>query len=160
MLVDPVSVATLGGGIALAGGLAGSAIGISIAASAGTAILSQDSKQLKNVIILASIPMSQTFYGLIVLVLVLTSVTPKLATMSGSGVGSGFAVLACSVIAALAFGTSGAWKGIVCASGISFLPKTKGRILTNSIMLAVFVELISVLGLVFTIMALTMLGLM
>jgi len=47
----------------------------------------------------------------------------------------------------------------VCASGISLLPKTKGRILTNAMMLAVFVELLGVLGLVFTIMALSMLGL-
>ncbi|GAH54220.1 unnamed protein product, partial [marine sediment metagenome] len=39
-------------------------------------------------------------------------------------------------------------------------PKTKGRIFTSSMMLAVFVELLGVLGLVFTIMALTMLGLM
>jgi len=160
MLLDPVAVATLGGGIALAGGVAGSAIGISTAASAGIAILSREPKQIRNVIILASIPMSQTFYGLIILVLVLTSVIPKLATIPGGAGSSGFAVLACSVIAALSFAFSGAWKGRVCASGISFLPKTKGRILTNSLMLAVFVELISVLGLVFTIMALNMLGLM
>jgi len=160
MLTDPASLATIGGGIALAGGVAGSAIGIAIAASAGAATLSQDRTQLRNVIILASIPMSQTFYGLIVLVLVLTQAIPKLATMTGDGGIDGFAVLACTVIAALAFCTSGAWKGNVCASGISFLPKTKGRILTNSLMLAVFVELIAVLGLVFTIMALSMLGLM
>ena len=156
MLLDPVSVATLGGGRALAGGVSGSAIGISTAASAGTAILSREPKQIRNVIILASIPMSQTFYGLIILILIITSVVPQLPATGGSG----FTVLACSVIAALSFAFSGAWKGRVCASGISFLPKTKGRILTNSLMLAVFVELISVLGLVFTIMAFTMLGLM
>jgi F0F1-type ATP synthase membrane subunit c/vacuolar-type H+-ATPase subunit K len=40
------------------------------------------------------------------------------------------------------------------------LSKTGGRILTNGIMLAVFVELLAVLGLVFSIMALSMLGLM
>lgn len=159
MLTDPASLAALGGGIALAGGVAGSAIGIAIAASAGAATLSQDSGQLRNVIVLASIPMSQTFYGLITLMLILTVVVPKLA-ITTAGDGSGFTALACSAIAALAFCTSGAWKGAVCASGISQLPKTKGRILTNSMMLAVFVELIGVLGLVFTIMAFTMLGLM
>ena len=156
MLTDPVSLATLGGGIALAGGVIGSAIGIARAASAGTATLSQDRTQFRNVIILASIPMSQTFYGLIVLILILTAVIPGLPPTGGSG----FAVLGCSIISAVAFYTSAAWKGNVCASGISLLPKTKGRILINSLMLAVFVELIAVLGLVFTIMALTMLGLM
>jgi len=155
MLTDPASLATIGGGIALAGGLIGSAIGIDIDASAGAATLSQDRTQLRNVIILAALPMSRAFYGIIVLVIVLTVVIPKLATVP-----DGFAVLACSLIAALSFGASGAYQGSVCASGISFLPKTKGKILTNSIMLAVFVELLAVLGLVFTIMPLTMLGLM
>jgi V/A-type H+-transporting ATPase subunit K len=155
MLTDPASLATIGGGIALAGGLIGSAIGIAIAASAGAATLSQDRTELRNVIILAALPMSRAFYGIIILVIVLTVVVPKLATVS-----DGFAVLACTLIAALSFGASGAYQGSVCASGISFLPKTKGKILTNSIMLAVFVELLAVLGLVFTIMPLTMLGLM
>lgn len=155
MLTDPASLATIGGGIALAGGLIGSAIGIAIAASAGAATLSQDRTQLRNVIILAALPMSRAFYGIIILVIVLTVVVPKLATVP-----DGFAVLACTLIAALSFGASGAYQGSVCASGISFLPKTKGKILTNSIMLAVFVELLAVLGLVFTIMPLTMLGLM
>jgi len=78
--------------------------------------------------------------------------------MSDGG-GMGLAVLGIGVIAALAEGFSGAFQGSVCASGISLLPKTKGQILTNSMMLAVFVELIGVLGLVFAIMALSMLGL-
>ena len=155
MLLDPASVATLGGGIALAGGLAGSAIGIAIAASAGAATLSQDRTQLRNVIILAALPMSRAFYGIIVLLIVLSTVVPKLTTVP-----DGFVVLSCAVIAAFSFGVSGACQGYVCASGISFLPKTKGKILANSIMLAVFVELLAVLGLVFTIMSLTMLGVM
>ena len=158
MIADPASLAIIGGAIALAGGVAGSSLGIANAASAGVATLSQDSKQLRNVIILSSIPMSQTFYGLIILVLILTTVIPKLAAMPDAG-GSGFAVLGCGIIAAFAEAFSGAYQGSVCASGISLLPKTKGRILTNSMILAVFVELIGVLGLVFTIMALSMLGL-
>ncbi len=157
MIIDSASLATLGGGIALAGGLIGSAIGIAIAASAGAATLSQDRTQLRNVIILAALPMSRAFYGIIMLVIVLTVVVPELELAT---VSDGFAVLACTLIAALSFGASGAYQGSVCASGISFLPKTKGKILTNSIMLAVFVELIAVPGLVFTIMALSMLELM
>ncbi len=160
MIIDSASLATLGGGIALAGGLIGSAIGIAIAASAGAATLSQDRTQLKGVVILAALPMSRAFYGIIILVIVLTAVVPKLPTVPTGVEGSGFAVLACTLIAALAFGTSGAYQGSVCASAISFLPKTKGKILPNSLMLAVFVELIAVLGLVFTIMALSLRGLM
>jgi V/A-type H+-transporting ATPase subunit K len=69
-------------------------------------------------------------------------------------------VLGAGLIAGAAECFSAIYQGNVCASGISLLPKTKGRILTNAIMLAVFVELLGVLGLVFTIMSLTMLGLM
>ncbi len=158
MLISPESLAVIGGAIALAGGLAGSAIGIGIAGSAGAATLSEEPGQLRNVILLASLPMTQTFYGLITLILILTTVIPNLSTMSDGG-GMGFAVLGIGVITAAAEAFSGAYQGSVCASGISLLPKTKGRILTNSMMLAVFVELIGVLGLVFAIMALALLGL-
>ena len=158
MLISPESLAVIGGAIALAGGLAGSSIGIGIAGSAGAATLSEEPSQLRNVIVLASLPMTQTFYGLITLILILTTVIPRLAVMPDAG-GSGFAILGVGVIVAFAEAFSGAYQGSVCASGISLLPKTKGKILTNSMMLAVFVELIGVLGLVFAIMALSMLGL-
>lgn len=151
------ALATFGGAMALAGGLAGSAIGIANAASSGVATLSEDSGQLRNVIVLASLPMTQSFYGLIILIIILTVVLPKLAA---AGVGAGVAVLGVGIMAGFAELASAIFQGAVCSSGISLLPKTKGRILTASMMLAVFVELIGVLGLVFTIMALSILKLM
>ncbi len=157
MLMSPESLAILGGAIALAGGLAGSSIGIGWAGSAGAAILADDPKQLRNVIVLAALPMTQTFYGLIILIIILTTVMPRVAEM---GAGYGFAVLGIGVIAAAAEVFSAAYQGAVCASGISLLTKTKGRIFTNTIMLAVMIELFGVLGLVFTIMALSMIGVM
>ena len=156
MLFDPASLATLGGALALIGGLVGSSIGIGIAGSAGVATLSEDSGQFRNVIILASLPMTQTFYGLIVLIIILTTAVPSVAAEGGAG----FMILGIGLIAGAAECWSAIYQGHVCASGISLLPKTKGRILTNSIMLAVFVELLGVLGLVFSIMSLTMLELM
>ena len=155
-MIDPGALASLGGALALAGGLVGSAIGIAIAASAGLATLSEDPRQLRNVLILTSMPMTQSFYGLIVLILIITQVLDKMPA-EGSG---GFATLGVCLIATSAFAASAIYQGMVCASGISMLPKTKGKILTSSMMLAVFVELIAVLALVFTIMAFTMLGLM
>jgi V/A-type H+-transporting ATPase subunit K len=100
--------------------------------------------------------MTQSFYGLIVLILVLTSVLPNIPAQGSAGT----IALAVSLIAAFAFGFSAVYQGMVCASGIAMLPKTQGKILTSSMMLAVFVELIAVLALVFTIMAFTLLGLM
>jgi V/A-type H+-transporting ATPase subunit K len=112
---------------------------------------------LRNVIVLASMPMTQSFYGLIILIIILTVVFPKVATAT---LGAGLGVLAIGIMAGFAEIFSAIYQGSVCASGIALLPKTKGRILTASMMLAVFVELIGVLGLVFTIMALSILKLM
>jgi len=156
MLFDPVSLATIGGALALIGGLIGSSIGIGIAGSAGAATLSDEPGQFRNVIILASLPMTQTFYGLIVLIMVITAVVPKIPVDGGAGA----MVLGAGLITGAAECFSAIYQGKICASGISLLPKTQGRILTSSIMLAVFVELLGVLGLVFAIMSLTMLGLM
>lgn len=156
MLITPSSLAVLGGAIALAGGLLGSSIGIATAASAGTATLAEDRGQFRSVIVLASLPMTQSFYGLIVLILIMTAVVPKLPETGGAG----FMVFSIGLMVAAAECFSAIHQGNVCASGISLLPKTKGQIFTHSMMLAVFVELLGVLGLVFAIMALSMLGLM
>jgi len=150
------ALATIGGSLALIGGLAGSAIGIGLAATAGVATLSEDSGQLRNVVVLASLPMTQTFYGLIILIIILTVVIPNIPT-SGS---AGLAIAAIGTMGGAAELFSAIFQGSVCASGIALLPKTKGQILTSSMMLAVFVELIGVLGLVFVIMAFSILELM
>jgi len=154
-LIGPAAMAVLGGALALAGGLAGSAMGIGWAASAGVATLSEDKGQLRNVIVLASLPMTQTFYGLIVFILILTTVKDNMA-----GSMDGLSVIGLGIFAGLAQFFSAAYQGSICASGISLLPKTKGEILSNSIMLAVFAELLGVLGLVFAIMGLSLLDLM
>ena len=153
-MFDPMFLAMLGGVLALIGGILGSVFGIAKAASAGAATLSEDPGQFRSVIVLASLPMTQTFYGLIIMILIITAVVPKVEAG-----GNGMAVLAIGLIGFMAEFFSAIYQGSVCASGISLLPKTKGQIFTSSMMLAVFVELLGVLGLVFSIMALTMLGL-
>ncbi|MFC2019046.1 ATPase [Chloroflexota bacterium] len=156
MLFDPASLATFGGALALLGGLVGSSIGIGIAGSAGAATLSEEPGQFRNVIVLSSLPMTQTFYGLIVLILIITAVVPNMPAEGGAG----FMVLGAGLAAGFAECFSAIYQGNVCAAGISLLPKTKGKILTNAMMLAVFVELLGVLGLVFAIMTISLLGLL
>jgi V/A-type H+-transporting ATPase subunit K len=156
MLFEPASLATIGAALALIGGLIGSSIGIGIAGSAGAATLSEDSGQFRNVIILASLPMTQTFYGFIVLILILSGPAANMPNVSGAG----SMLLGIGLITGAAELASAIYQGHVCASGISLLPKTKGKILTNAVMLAVFVELLGVLGFVFAIVSMSMLGLM
>ena len=148
------ALAIIGGALALAGGLVGSAIGIAIAGNSGVATLSEDPKQFRNVLLMASLPMTQTFYGLIILILI---VSASNATMTDA---AGYAVLGAGIMAMVAELFSAIYQGTVCASGIALLPKTEGKILTPGIMMAVYVELIGVLGLVFTIIALSLSGLM
>ena len=150
------ALAVIGGALALAGGLAGSAIGIGRAASAGVATLSEDAGQLRNVLILASLPMTQSFYGLIMLIFTLSVV--KLPEVDGTA--AGLAVLGLGSFVGIGQIFSAAFQGSICASGISMLPKTKGQILTNSMMLAVFAELVGLLALVFAIMGLALLEVM
>ncbi len=158
MLISPESLAVLGGAVALAGGIAGSSIGVGWAGGPACAALAEDPGQLKNVLILVSLPLTQTFYALIILILIITTVVPNISAMPDPR-GAGFAVFACGLISSSAELWSAAYQGAICGSGISLLVKTKGQILANSIMLAVFVELLGVLGMVFTIMAFSMLGL-
>jgi V/A-type H+-transporting ATPase subunit K len=73
--------------------------------------------------------------------------------------GNGLAVLGCGIFVAAAEGFSAAYQGAICASGISLLPKTKGKLLTTTMILAVLVELWGILGIVFTVLVLSLLGL-
>ena len=154
--MEPTSLAILGGVVAQVGGIIGSCVGIVIAAAAGAATLSEDPKQFRSVIVLTALPITQTFYALIVLVLIITSVVPNLPA-EGSG---GLAVLFIGFITGAAELFSAWYQGVICASAISVLPKTKGGIFVPGIVLAALVELLGQLGMVFAIMALSMLGLM
>ncbi len=154
--MEPTSLAILGGVLAQVGGIIGSCVGIVIAASAGAAALAEDPKQFRSVIVLTALPITQTFYALIVLVLIITSVVPKLPAEGNAG----FAVLFIGLITAAAEFFSAWYQGVICASAISVLPKTKGGIFVPGIVLAALVELLGQLGMVFAIMALSMLGLM
>lgn len=147
------ALAVIGGSLALAGGLAGSSIGIGVAGSAGAATISEDPKQMRNVLLLASLPMTQTFYGLIILLYIITQVVQPNPELS---LDLGLRILGVGLIAAFAEGFSAAYQGVICGSGIALLPKTKGQILGSAIILAVYAELFGVLGMVFAILTLTL----
>lgn len=146
-------IAILGGTLALASGMIGSVVGIGSAASAGTATLAEDPKQFRNVLVLAAMPTTQTFYGLIILIYILLfAIKPEMTFEQA------LKVFAAGLIGVASEGPSAAFQGFICASGIAMLPKTKGKIFVSAMMLAVYAELIGILGLVFTILALILMG--
>jgi V/A-type H+-transporting ATPase subunit K len=150
-----VGIAYTGAIVALIGGLWGSSIGIEKAGKAGTAALAEDPKQFRNVFLLAALPMTQTFYGLIVMIYFITNI-PHSPT--GIGMSKALAILGLGLAAAIAELFSAWYQGIVCASGISELPRTKGKITFSTMILAVYVELIGILGMVFALLGFSMIS--
>jgi len=145
MLEISTFVATFGIALGLAGGLAGSSIGTAKAASVGLSVLAEEPGFFRQVIILSALPMTQTFYGLIFTLLGLTTVMPTITLTplkAWAFLGIGIAVFSAEF--------ASAWmQGVVCMSGIAELPKTKGAVWIHTMILASYVELFGILGLVF-----------
>ncbi len=155
-MVDPIAqgLALAGGAIALLGGLAGSSIGIGRAGSAGTAALTISKRYTGSIFLLAALPITQTFYGLIVLINFILYVNSH----PDIDLTKGIALLALGAMVAAAEAYSAKKQGDICASGIAELPRTRGKITFNAIIMAVYVELLGILGMVFSFMALSLIG--
>ncbi len=156
MLVTQQALAVIGGVLALTGGVIGSALGMGISCPAGVAALGEDPGQFRNVITLAAMPLTQTFYGLVTLIIILNSAVPNVPAEGATGL----AILAIGAITGCAEFFSAIWQGTIAASGIALLPKTKGRIFTSTFLLALYDELPGVFGIVWAIIALKLLKLM
>jgi V/A-type H+-transporting ATPase subunit K len=148
-----IGLAYASAALALMGGLVGSSIGIYKAGVAGTAALAEDPKQFRNVFILAALPMTQTFYSLIIMIQVMSYVSSHMQTLTFD---KSLGILGLSLAVALAELFSAWYQGKVCASGITELPRTRGAITFSTLMLAVYVELIGILGMVFGLLGLSL----
>jgi len=149
-----IGIAYIGATIPLLGGLLGSSIGLYKTGSAGTAALAEDLKQFRNVFLLAALPMTQTFYGLIVMVQFMGYISGH----TDMALDKGLAILGLGLASFTAEFFSAWYQGLVCASGIAELPRTKGRITFNTLILAVYIELIGILGMVFGLLGITLIG--
>jgi len=157
-VVDPLGLglARAGAALPLVGGLIGSAMGMYYANSVGVNILAEDPKQFRNVIFLSALPMTQTFYGLIQMLYIMEVFLR--AREASIDLSLGLAVLGLGLVGLVAELFSAFSQGKICAHGISELIRTQGKILTNAIIMAVYVELWGILGLVFVFLGLSLLG--
>lgn len=153
--MDPLALgfAYAGAAIALLGGFIGSSLGICAAGSAGAAALAEDPKQFRNVLLLASLPMTQTFYGSIVMIQFIYNIK---GIADKIGLETGLAIFALGMAVAFAEWLSAKYQGHVCASGIAELPRTRGAVTFSTMILAVYVELVGILGMVFGILGMTL----
>jgi len=153
-LIDATGLALFAAALPLAGGVIGSSAGIAHAAGAGASVLAEDPAQFRNVLILASLPMTQTFYGLIQMMYMMLVYMPSVEVTMARALG----MVGTGLIGFFAEAASAWAQGIICASGISELPRTKGRNLMSAIIMAVLVELWGILGIVFHILGLSLIG--
>jgi len=153
-MADAMGIAYFAATLPLAGGVLGSSAGIAFAASSGASTLAEDPGQFKNVLILVSLPMTRTFYGLIQMMYMVLVYIPSVEitlTRALGMVGVGLLGFFAQFISAWA-------QGRICASGISMMPLTRGKNLMPTVMKAAFAELLGVLGIVFTILGLLLVG--
>lgn len=154
MAIDPLALAYLGATLPLVGGVIGSSMGLGYSCSAGASVLAEDPAQFRNVLILASLPITQTFYGLIQLIYMMSIYIPSTIITPYKGLG----LVGVGMIGFAAEWFSAWYQGRICAAGIAELPRTKGRNLMNAIIMAVYVELWGILGIVFTVLTLSLIG--
>jgi V/A-type H+-transporting ATPase subunit K len=149
-----LGLAKLGAALPLVGGVIGSSMGMYYANSVAVNVLAEDPKQFRNALFLSALPMTQTFYGLIQMLYILEVFLPK-ATVDLT---VGLAVLGLGLVGFAAELFSAWSQGKICAHGISELIRTQGKILTNAVIMAVYVELWGILGIVFVLLGLSLLG--
>ncbi|MDD5037711.1 MAG: hypothetical protein PHN78_00085 [Dehalococcoidales bacterium] len=154
--MTPQLIATVGAVITEILAMFGSSLGALRGGQAGAATIAEDPKQFRSVIVLAAMPLTQTFYALIVLLIVLTSVVPKLPETGHQG----WIVFAICLITAVAELHSAYFQGLVCTAAITMLPKSKGLVFTPGILMAAYLELGGIVGMVFAIMSFAVMGLM
>ncbi|MCY0868438.1 MAG: ATPase [Desulfurococcus sp.] len=155
--MDPVSqgLAYFAASLPLIGGIMGSNMGMKHSAGVGASVLAEDPTQFKNVLILAALPMTQTFYGLIQMIYILLVYLPGHPEID---LVKALALLGVTLAGFTTEWLSAWYQGIICARGIIELPRTKGKNLVSSIVLAAYVELWGILGIVFTILGLSLIG--
>lgn len=156
-MIDPLGLAYLAAALPLVGGVMGSTMGMKHAASIGASVLSEDPTQFRNVLLLSALPMTQTFYGLIQMIYIISVYLPGVV-QRGITESIALGLLGIGLVGFFSEWFSAWAQGIVCAAGEAELPRTKGKNLMSTVILAVYVELWGILGIVFTILGLSLIG--
>jgi len=138
-------------GAAVAYGLAGigSAIGIGIVGKVANGVLSEDPNKFGSLLLLTALPGTQGFYGFITAFMILFVFFGKAASAM-----AGFQMFAASLPIAIAGFLSAIYQGMVCAAGAGMIAKRPEEV-GKAIVLGVFVETYAVLGLIASILLLT-----
>lgn len=139
--------ALFGGGLAAACGAVGSAIGVANASRVGQGIMAEDPDKFGSVLILASLPGTQGFYGFIVALLVYVlfglSTNPEVPLVAGIGI-----FFAC-LPGAIGFLVSAIFQSVAAQSAILLISRQPEQI-GKAIIFPALVETYAVTSLVVT----------
>jgi V/A-type H+-transporting ATPase subunit K len=150
-MVDGLTLALIGAGLAALLAGIGSAVGIGIAGRSATGVLSEKPERYGQMFLMVVLPGTQGFYGFLAAFLVML----KLNFFAGTGVSQlsltlGLQVLMACLPIAFAGLVSAIFQGKVCAGGILMAAKKPEMAFKAGVVYAVMVEVYAVLGLLVT----------
>lgn len=148
-----LTIAILGGAIAVILGGIGSAIGVGLAGQASSGVMSEDPEKFGSLLLLVALPGTQGIYGFLSAFLIILKVGLIGGTVASPSVFQGWQILIAALPVAFTGLVSGIHQGKVCASGVYMVAK-QPKDLMKPVIMAALVETYAVLGLLITILLL------
>ncbi|MEE8605596.1 MAG: V-type ATP synthase subunit K [Candidatus Aminicenantaceae bacterium] len=148
-----LTIAILGGAIAVILGGVGSAIGVGLAGQASSGVMSEDPEKFGSLLLLVALPGTQGIYGFLSAFLIILKLGLIGGTVASPSVFQGWQILIAALPVAFTGLVSGIHQGKVCASGVYMVAK-QPKDLMKPVIMAALVETYAVLGLLITILLL------
>ncbi|MDI6698251.1 MAG: V-type ATP synthase subunit K [Candidatus Saccharicenans sp.] len=148
-----LTLAILGGALAVFLAGIGSAIGVGLAGQAASGVMSEDPSKFGSMLLLSALPGTQGIYGFLSGFLVILKLGLIGGTALAPTVQQGLQIMFACFPVAFAGLVSGIHQGKVCAAGIYMVAK-QPREMTKPMVLAALVETYAVLGLLATVLIL------
>lgn len=148
-----LTLAVFGGALAVILGGCGSAIGVGLAGSASSGVMSEDPEKFGSLLLLVALPGTQGIYGLLSGFLVILKLGLTSAVAAKPDVFQGWQILIACLPVGFTGLVSGIHQGKVCASGVYMVAK-QPKDLMKPVIMAALVETYAVLGLLITILLL------
>ncbi|MFW6159796.1 MAG: V-type ATP synthase subunit K [Acidobacteriota bacterium] len=148
-----LTLALVGGALAVIMGGIGSAIGIGLAGQASSGVMSEDPEKFGSLLLLVALPGTQGIYGFLSAFLVILKLGLTGEAAVQPGIFQGWQIMISCLPVAFTGLVSGIHQGKVCASGVYMVAK-QPKDLMKPVVMAALVETYAVLGLLITILLL------
>jgi V/A-type H+-transporting ATPase subunit K len=148
-----LTLAIVGGALAVILGGIGSAIGVGLAGQASSGVMSEDPEKFGSLLLLVALPGTQGIYGFLSSFLVILKLGLTGGALASPTVFQGWQIMIACLPVGFTGLVSGIHQGKVCASGVYMVAK-QPKDLMKPVIMAALVETYAVLGLLITILLL------